>query len=111
MPALGFQKQFVMPILTGVKTSTIRAPRKDGRAHCKAGDTLKLYYGMRTKQCEMISEVRCTNVTPIRLNGIYGRDYDRAPAEIKPVIMATARLAQSAADASAKKKKNTNDQT
>lgn len=32
-----------------------------------------------------------------RLNGIHGRDYDRAPAELKPAIMATAKLAHKAA--------------
>lgn len=33
-----------------------------------------------------------------RLNGIYGRNYDSAPAELKPAILATARLAQAVSD-------------
>lgn len=69
MPAIGFQKQFVMPILTGIKTSTIRKPRKDGRMPCKSGDIVKLYYAMRTKQCELISEVRCKCVGTIKIYG------------------------------------------
>ena len=34
-----------------------------------------------------------------RLNGRYGRDYDTAPPDLKPVILATARLAQKAWEA------------
>lgn len=34
-----------------------------------------------------------------RLNGRFGRDYDAAPAEVKPVIMAVARLAHAAQEA------------
>lgn len=34
-----------------------------------------------------------------RLNGVHGRDYDAAPAEVKPLILATALLAQAAHDA------------
>lgn len=33
-----------------------------------------------------------------RLNGIYGRDYDNAPAEIKPAILATCEIEQKLAD-------------
>lgn len=39
-----------------------------------------------------------------RLNGIYGRDYDSAPAELKPAILRTALLAQAATDAKKGKK-------
>lgn len=34
-----------------------------------------------------------------RLNGRFGRDYDSAPAELKPLIMATAKLAHAAHEA------------
>lgn len=34
-----------------------------------------------------------------RLNGIYGRDYDQAPAELKPTILAIARLEHKAREA------------
>lgn len=34
-----------------------------------------------------------------RLGGRYGRDYDHAPAELKPTIMAVAKLEQAALDA------------
>lgn len=59
MPLLGFQSQFAAPILAGSKTQTLRQPRKDGRDP-KAGDTLYLYTGLRTKTCRKLGEARCT---------------------------------------------------
>ena len=50
-----------------------------------------------------------SNWTPVpramlpRLNGNYGRDYDHAPAEIKPAIMAAARLEHAAREARRRK--------
>lgn len=69
MPALNFQWHFAPLIRDDIKTSTIRKERKDGRAHCKPGDVLKLYTGMRTKQCKLIKEVRCISYTHILLWG------------------------------------------
>lgn len=39
-----------------------------------------------------------------RLNGKYGRDYDHAPTELKPIIMATAKLEHRAREVGARKK-------
>lgn len=65
MPALSFQKQFVAAVESGEKTQTIRARRK---RPFKIGDTLYLYYGMRTKQCRKLGEAICTSVKPITLH-------------------------------------------
>ena len=69
MPALNFQKQFVAAVESGKKCQTIRALRKDGRDP-KPGDTLYLYYGMRTKQCRKLGEVECKSVDRIEILGI-----------------------------------------
>lgn len=58
MPALNFQKRFAEAVEFGDKTQTIRAHRKDGRAHAKRGDVLKLYTGMRSKGCRLLGEGR-----------------------------------------------------
>ena len=62
MPALSFQKQFVPKIRSGEKEHTIRGWRK--RAFV-TGDLLALYYGMRTKQCELLMRRTCTHARPI----------------------------------------------
>lgn len=64
MPALNFQKQFAEAVKNGSKTQTIRTPRK---SPIKEGDTLYLYTGMRTKQCEKLKEVKCTGVVDFRI--------------------------------------------
>lgn len=68
MPALNFQKQFAPDVEAGRKTNSIRAPRKDGRAHCKVGDRLKLYTGMRTKGCRLLGEGLVRAVSEIEIN-------------------------------------------
>lgn len=60
MPAFNFKKQFAPKIEDGTKVSTIRADRKDGRQHCKKGDTIALYTGMRTKVCQLLKRVVVT---------------------------------------------------
>lgn len=67
MPALNFQKRFADAVETGEKRQTVRALRRDGRAHCKPGDTIKLYTGMRTKNCRLLAEARCDAVRSIRV--------------------------------------------
>jgi len=47
------------------KRQTIRAIGK--RRHARPGETVQLYYGMRTKQCEKIGEGRCIAALPIRI--------------------------------------------
>ena len=61
MVAYNFQSQFVPLIESGKKTQTIRANGK--RNHAKAGDTLQLYTGMRTKSCRKIADAICTRST------------------------------------------------
>lgn len=68
MPALNFQKQFADAVEDGDKRQTVRAIRKDGRAHCKVGDTLKLYTGMRTKSCRLLGAAKVTRIRPIKIN-------------------------------------------
>jgi len=64
MPAYSFKERFIPMIKSGDKKQTIRAKRK-GQA--KPGDTLYLYYGMRTKWCTKIGEAICTDVKEIMI--------------------------------------------
>lgn len=50
---LGFKKRFVAPIQIGTKVFTMRGPRK---IQPKIGENLYMYYGLRTKFCEKISD-------------------------------------------------------
>lgn len=50
---LGFKKRFVEPILIGTKVHTIRKPRK---IKPKIGETLHMYTGLRTPNCQVISK-------------------------------------------------------
>lgn len=50
-------------VIDGSKPHTIRKRRKKGYA--KKGDTLYLYYGLRTKQCKKLREEICTGVYTI----------------------------------------------
>lgn len=72
MPAYNFQRRFAPLIRQGVKRSTIRRRRKDGR-DAKAGETLYLFTGMRTKKCTRLLETRCEKVSRIRI-----RQYERS---------------------------------
>jgi hypothetical protein len=67
MPALNFKKQFAEDVEFGNKRQTVRAPRKDGRPHCKSGDTIKLYTGMRTKDCRLLGEATVLRAEPVRI--------------------------------------------
>ena len=67
MPALNFKAQFADDVEAGRKNQTVRAPRKDGRAHCKTGDTIKLYTGMRTKQCRLLREATVTHIDTVKI--------------------------------------------
>jgi hypothetical protein len=62
MPAYNFKPQFVEPIQSGQKSTTIRPPR---RRPTRAGDILYLYTGMRTKKCRHIGIHRCVKVEPV----------------------------------------------
>jgi hypothetical protein len=65
MPLLGFQKQFVPKVESGEKRQTIRKRRK---YPIKIGDTLYLYFGLRTKHSRKLREEICTNVIPITIH-------------------------------------------
>lgn len=67
MPALNFQARFAEAVEWGKKRQTIRADRKDGRPHCKRGDTLKLYTGMRTKACRLLGVATVTRTARVRI--------------------------------------------
>jgi len=67
MPAFNFKKQFAEAVEWGHKRQTIRADRKDGRPHCKPGDRLKLYTGMRTKACRLLAEAKVTRTARVRI--------------------------------------------
>jgi hypothetical protein len=66
MPAYNFQPRFAPLVRSGTKRSTIRLRRKNGR-DAKPGQTLYLFTGMRTKQCERLLEIRCEKVRPINI--------------------------------------------
>lgn len=70
MPALNFKARFAEDVEYGHKRQTVRAPRKDGRPHCKVGDTLKLYTGMRSKSCRLLAEVTVTRIASVRIEGV-----------------------------------------
>lgn len=76
MVAYSFKKRFIDPIRVGLsrvslsfdcppKRQTIRAIGK--RRHARPGETLQLYCGMRTKQCQKIGDARCVSVEPIMI--------------------------------------------
>lgn len=76
MVAYSFKERFIRPIEIGLgsvqlswdpapKRQTIRANGK--RRHAREGETLQLYYAMRTKQCRLIGRARCTEALPIKL--------------------------------------------
>ena len=62
MVAFNFQAQFAPDIRAGIKTQTIRK-----NARCKAGDTLQLYTGQRTRQCSLIGTATCAICEPITI--------------------------------------------
>jgi hypothetical protein len=64
MPAYNFQTRFVPLILEGKKPHTIRRRRKHPT---KVGDVIKMFTGMRTKECRQFAEARCVKVEPIVL--------------------------------------------
>lgn len=68
MPAYNFQARFVEAILDGSKMQTIRRRRK---RPTRSGDVLKLYTGMRTKQCRLLKVADCTSVVPIKIFPLY----------------------------------------
>jgi hypothetical protein len=64
MAALSFKERFVDPVLDGSKKQTIRNFRK---YPIKPGETLYLYYAMRTKHCKKLKDVPCKSVSQVIL--------------------------------------------
>ncbi len=64
MPAYGFKKLFCPFVKEGSKPHTIRAYRK---YPVNVGDTLSLYFGMRTKYCTLLRSEICTDVKTIAI--------------------------------------------
>lgn len=56
MPAYNFKKQFAPAVESGQKRCTIRLRRK---RPTQVGDQLKLFTGMRTKNCLLLCEQKC----------------------------------------------------
>ena len=56
MVAYSFKRDFIDPIEQGLKTHTLRGPR---RRHARVGETMQLYVGMRTKHCRLIGTGIC----------------------------------------------------
>ena len=85
MHTLSFHAGFVDKIKRGEKCQTVRAERK---RPIVAGDKLRLFTGMRTKNCQFIKDVICTSVQPVyfslfMVNTLFidGRFIDRAGTE------------------------------
>lgn len=69
---LGFKKRFAEPILDGTKTHTFRAKRKNPP---KIGETLYMYYGLKTKDATLISnKEKLISIQEARLIFIYKED-------------------------------------
>jgi hypothetical protein len=64
MPLLGFSV-FKDKILNGEKRQTIRKARK---IPINIGDTLYLYWKLRTKQCELLKVVKCTESLRVKFS-------------------------------------------
>jgi len=64
MVAYSFQPRFVEPIREGRKTHTLRDGRK---RHARIGETVQLYQGMRTRECQKIGEGICDRIVSVRL--------------------------------------------
>jgi len=69
---------FYEQIRTGRKTLTLWERRKDGRPHVKEGNSFKLYWKMRTKECFLIGVAECLKYEPVKIADVwYDRDFAR----------------------------------
>ena len=71
MVAYSFKARFGPLIRAGTKTQTVRADRK---RHARAGETLQLYSGMRTRSCKLLATATCLAVWPIRFDFQSGQE-------------------------------------
>lgn len=71
MVAYSFKGRFVPLIREGLKTQTIRGPRK---RHARPGEPIQLYQAMRTRFCEkIVPDPFCSSVLPIEIGFASGR--------------------------------------
>lgn len=71
---LNFQGQFAPKVESGVKPHTIRALRADGRDPLP-GDTLHLYYGLRTKGVRLLRREVCEYAHDIMIQPSAGNQH------------------------------------
>lgn len=64
MPAYNFLQMWEAKLHVGEKYTTIRRRRK---RPTKAGDTIFLYVGLRTKSCRLVATAPCVKVTPVTI--------------------------------------------
>lgn len=67
MAAYNFRERYAPLIESGVKLCTIRKRRKNGWLP-KPNDRIRLYVGMRTRNCRLIREVTVRDVVPVTIN-------------------------------------------
>ena len=65
MVAYSFKDRFADPILADEKRQTIRKHRK---RHARAGEVIKLYTGMRTRDCRLLARAICQSVERIKID-------------------------------------------
>jgi len=68
MPAYNFKKQFAPDVEAGKKLHTIRPKRK---RPTRPGERLKLYTGMRTKNCRLLVDTVCEDVQPLEIHSTH----------------------------------------
>lgn len=85
MPAYSFKERFVPFILNGTKNQTIRKKRKH---QVKEGQTLYLFYGLRTNKCKKLKEVTCVSVfdLTINANGSVYRNGEKLKDSVKDLL-------------------------
>ena len=66
MVAYSFQPEFIEPIRSGRKTSTIRPVGK--RRHARAGELVQCYTSMRTPDCRKLLEAPCIRSIPFEIH-------------------------------------------
>lgn len=64
MTVYNFKAVFGYKVQDGLKRQTVRAPRK---RPTRAGDTLQLYTGMRTRLCRKLLDTVCSSVLPVAI--------------------------------------------
>jgi hypothetical protein len=69
MPAYSFKERFVPMVLDGSKPHTVRSRR---RYFAKKGQTLYLYFGLRTKWAKILREEICTDTHSISICDTHG---------------------------------------